>query len=117
MLFLGKLIDKLIKIMNKNTKNILKEKITRFNLQRGEIFLKILKSINQNNNISNITKIYSIHTIKNFMKHKLYSSRKHKTCLYTGQRSGVLKGFNFSRYQIKKFILTNKLTNLKKYNR
>jgi len=102
--------------MNKNIKNIMKEKITSINLFKKNIIIKIIKSISQNNNINNSIKIYT-----NFLKSKdlrknTMVSKKHKICLYTGKRSGVLKGFNFSRYKVKNLILENKFTNLKKHN-
>ena len=45
--------------MNKNIKNILKEKLVFINLNKLEVFKSILKSINQNNNTNNKIKIYS----------------------------------------------------------
>lgn len=80
------------------------------------MLLKILKSVRQNNNINNNIKIYVGYILaKKALKNNLLS-RKHKICLLTAKRSGILKGFNFSRYTLKKFILTNKLTNLKQNN-
>jgi len=102
--------------MKYSIRNILKERIIRKNLTKRDIFIKILKSINQNNNISNFIKIYANYTLNGKAHKNGILSRKHKVCLYTGKRNGVLKGFNFSRYTLKKFILTNKLTNLKQHN-
>jgi ribosomal protein S14 len=100
--------------MNKNIKNILREKIIRINLRKVEIKNKLLKSLIQNNNITNIIKIYANYTIN---KNKNTSvSRKNKICFYTGKRGSVLYKFNFSRYTIKKLILQNRLTNFKKNN-
>jgi hypothetical protein len=102
--------------MNKNIKNILREKITSINLFKKSIIIKIVKSVSQNNNINNNIKIYSnFLKSKNLQKNNIVS-RKHKICLYTGKRSGILKGFSFSRYKVKNLILENKFTNLKKNN-
>lgn len=102
--------------MNKNIKNIIREKIIRIKLSKKNIFKKILKSISQNNNIKNKLKIYTNYIFdKNLKKHTM-QTKKHKICLYTGKRSGLIDGFSFSRYRIKKLILENKLTNIKKYN-
>lgn len=94
----------------------MREKILRINLYRKNIFYKILKSVSQNNNITNNIKIYT-----NFIKVKHITknttqTKKHKICIYTGKRSGVLKGFSFSRYKVKDLILSNKYTNIKKHN-
>ncbi len=102
--------------MNKNTRNILREKITRINLSKKEIFKKIIKSINQNNNIQNNIKLYTNYILDKTNKKNFFLSRKHKICIYTGKRGGLLKGFNLSRYVIKTFILRNRLTNIKKNN-
>ena len=116
MLYLEKLIGKYIITMNKNIKNIVKEKIKKTKLIKTEILIKINKSILQNNNVKNNIKLYStLQLIKKNKKHE-YLSRQHKICLITGKRGGSLKLFNFSRYIIKKLILENKLTNLKKHN-
>ncbi len=102
--------------MNKNIRNIIREKIIRINLSKKEIFKKILKSINQNNNIKNSIKIYTNFIINKENKKNFFLSKKHKICIYTGKRGGLLKGFSFSRYTIKKLILKNQLTNIKKNN-
>jgi len=102
--------------MNKNIKNILEEKTLRMNLYKREIFQKILKSISQNNNINNNIKIYTNFLQKKSKKLNTISSRRHRICLVTGKYSGVLKGFSFSRYTLKRLILDNKLTNVKKHN-
>lgn len=102
--------------MDKNVKNIMREKIIRINLKRKEFFSKISKSVSQNNNISNNIKIYTNFIVTKKIKKNFFYSKKHKICLYTGKRSGVLKGFNFSRYIIKNLILHNKHTNIKKNN-
>ena len=99
--------------MNKNIKNIIKEKIKKTNLVKTEIFLKIKKSILQNNNINTQIKLY---TKLQIIKNKIYLSRQHKVCIFTGKRGGLLNGFSFSRYKIKSLILENKLTNIKKNN-
>ena len=102
--------------MNKNIKNIMREKIIRINLHKKDIFRKILKNISQNNNITNNIKIYASYSRhKTFIKNSTPAS-KHKICIYTGKRSGILNGFSFSRYKIKNLILANKYTNLKKHN-
>ncbi len=102
--------------MNKNTRNIIREKIIRINLYKKEIFKKITKSINQNNNIKNNIKIYTNFILNKNLKKSFFLSRKHKICIYTGKRGGLLKSFNLSRYVIKTFILRNRLTNIKKNN-
>lgn len=102
--------------MNKNIKNILREKILRINLSKREIFIKVLKSINQNNNINNKIKIYTNYIYDKGLEKNSMQTKRHKICFFTGKRSGVLHGFSFSRYRIKKMIIENKLTNLKKHN-
>jgi ribosomal protein S14 len=81
-----------------------------------DILLKVLKSVSQNNNVKNSIKIYSNYIIKKRTYKGCLISRKHRVCLYTGKRSSILKGFNFSRYVVKKLILENKLTNFKQHN-
>lgn len=102
--------------MNKNIRNILREKIIRINLSKKEISKKIMKSISQNNNINNNIKIYLNYTLTKKTGGFYYLSRKHKICLFTGKRSSILKGFSFSRYIIKALILKNRSTNIKKNN-
>jgi len=102
--------------MNKNIKNILREKIININIYKKNIKYKITKSINQNNNIHNSIKIYTNYLFTKTKQKNTTLSKKHKICLFTGKRSGVLKGFYFSRYKIKNLILENKFTNLKKNN-
>jgi len=58
--------------MNKNIKNILKEKIISINLFKKHITIKIIKSISQNNNISNSSKIYT-----NFIKCKSLKKKRY----------------------------------------
>jgi len=100
--------------MKKNVINILREKIKKINLEKNEVFYKILKSINQNNNINNKIKIYSQFKINRYLG--CFLSRQVKICLKTGNRTSILKGFNFSRYKVKQLILNNNLTNIKKNN-
>jgi ribosomal protein S14 len=102
--------------MNKNIKNILKEKITRINISQKEIIKNTLRSISQNNNIGNFIKIYVRFLLNKNDRKSFFLTRKHKICLLTGKRSGILKGFSFSRYMIKSLILQNKCTNIKKSN-
>jgi ribosomal protein S14 len=102
--------------MNKNIKNIMREKIIRIKLSNKNIFKKIIKSISQNNNIKNKVKIYTNYIFdKNLKKHTM-QTKKHKICFYTGKRSGIINNYSFSRYKIKSLILGNKLTNIKKNN-
>jgi hypothetical protein len=102
--------------MNKNIKNIMREKITRIKLSKKNILKKILRSISQNNNINNNIKIYTNYIFdKNLKKHTM-QTKKHKICFYTGKRGGLVSGFSFSRYKVKNLILENKLTNIKKNN-
>lgn len=102
--------------MNKNIKNIMREKIIRIKLSNKNIFKKILKSISQNNNIKNKIKIYTNYIFDKNLKKNTMQTKKHKICFYTGKRSGIVNNFNFSRYKIKSLILENKLTNVKKNN-
>lgn len=102
--------------MNRNIKNIMKEKITSINLFKKSIIIKIVKSVSQNNNINNSIKIYTNFLKSKNLKRNTIISKKHKVCLYTGKRSGILKSFSFSRYKVKNLILENKFTNLKKHN-
>lgn len=102
--------------MNKNIKNIMREKLIRIRLTKGNIFKKILRSISQNNNIKNKIKIYTNYIFDKNLKKNTMQTKKHKICFYTGKRGGVINGFNFSRYKIKNLILENKLTNIKKHN-
>lgn len=102
--------------MNKNIKNILREKIINLNLLKKSLKHKIIKSINQNNNIYNNIKVYTNYILTKVKLKNTTLSRKHKICFYTGKRSGIIRGFNFSRYKIKNLILENKFTNMKKNN-
>ena len=74
------------------------------------------KCNSQNNNITNNVKIYVNYIMAKTTTKNSIISKKHKVCLLTGKRSGVLKGFSFSRYKIKNLILNNKYTNIKKHN-
>jgi len=85
-------------------------------LFKKNIFNRILKSVSQNNNITNKLKIYANYNIDKGTKKNTMQTRKHKICLLTGKRSGVLHGFSFSRYKIKNLIINNRYTNLKKHN-
>ena len=102
--------------MNKNIKNILREKLIRINIQHLELTNLILKSIKQNNNIKNFLKIYSNFKYINTLSSNNSISKKHKICILTGKKSGLFKNFSFSRYIIKSLILRGKFTNLKKKN-
>jgi ribosomal protein S14 len=102
--------------MDRNIKNILKEKITLINISKRELYIKIIKSISQNNNIVNATKMYAKYQLIKSTKRCFFVSRRHKICIFTGKRGGVLKGFSFSRYFLKRLILENRLTNLKRHN-
>jgi ribosomal protein S14 len=102
--------------MNSNIKNILKEKVKREKASKKNILWNVLKSISQNNNIKNNIKIYTNFILDKKKEKSFQISRKHRICLLTGKRSSVLKGFSFSRYTVKKLILSNKLTNFKKNN-
>lgn len=99
--------------MNKNIKNIIREKILLKKLINCEVYIKILKSIKQNNNIKcnvknyiNITKVMSYN----------YSCKKKKICFLSGKRGGFLGLNGFSRYTTKGLILADKFNNLKKKN-
>jgi ribosomal protein S14 len=102
--------------MNKNISRIIKEKLIRINLTNKEFLWKLSKSINQNNNISNKIKLYNNFIYVKRINSKNFISRKHKICIFTGKYNSVLKKFNVSRDQAKKFILSNKFTNIKKNN-
>ncbi len=102
--------------MNKNIRNIIREKITRINLSKKEILKKILKSVNQNNNVTNSIKIYTNYILNKTTKKNFFLAKKHKICISTGKRSGLPNGFNVSRYVVKDLILKNRLTNIKKNN-
>jgi len=99
--------------MNKNIKNIIKEKIVNYNIEKREILWNVKKSIRQNNNINNNIKMYVKYDIDAVKKKNNKESKRHKICLLTGKRSGILKNFSFSRYMLKNFILNNKLVNYK----
>lgn len=94
----------------------MKEKLIIINLKKKEFFRKILKSIGQNNNITNITRVYTNFIYMKKNKKSCFISKKHKICLYTGRRGGLFKNTSFSRIKFKNLILNNKFTNIKKYN-
>jgi len=102
--------------MNKNIKNILREKIIRTGLKKNELFLKILKSIQQNNNINNSYKNYISFALKKLNQKNNNICKKNNVCFYTGKRGGVLNMFGLSRYTIKSMVLQNKMHNVKKNN-
>ena len=86
------------------------------NLFKKNVVVKIIKSVSQNNNINNNIKIYTNYIKSKKLQKNNIMSKKHKICLYTGKRSGILKNFSFSRYKVKNLILSNRFTNLKKNN-
>lgn len=94
----------------------MKEKLIILNLKKGEFFQKILKSVSQNNNIPNITKVYTNFIYMKKNRKNRFISRKHKICLYTGRRGGLFKNSSFSRIKFKNLVLNNKFTNIKKNN-
>lgn len=102
--------------MNKNIKNIIKEKIIFKKIQKREIYIKILKSISQNNNIKCKLKNYTFFFLNKKLTNVTYRSKKKKICFLTGKRGGFLGQVGFSRHTIKKLILNNRFTNLKKNN-
>ena len=102
--------------MNKNIKNIIREKIIRVHLKKNEFFLKILKSIQQNNNINNNYKNYVNLIYGKLSKKNNHISKKNNICFYTGKRGGVLNSFGLSRSTFKCMILQNKMYNIKKNN-
>lgn len=102
--------------MNKNINNLLREKTIRLKIAKRELIKCINKSITQNNNIQNNIKIYS-----NFLTNKNAGKNeniclKNKICFFSGKRKTIVKGFNLSRYFVKKLILQNRHTNIKKNN-
>lgn len=102
--------------MNRNIKNITEEKIILTGLKKREFFWKILKSVEQNNNIEGLRRGCASLSLKKMSLFRENASKKNKICLYTGHRGGILKGFDFSRYQLKALITKNKLDNFKKNN-
>ena len=86
------------------------------NLNKNNLLWQIKKSITQNNNIENKIKIYNNYLFSKTTRKGTFLTKKHKICLLTGKRAGIFHNFNFSRYTIKKLILANKYTNLKKHN-
>lgn len=102
--------------MNKNIKNIIKEKIITTNINKKDLVWNIKKSIQQNNNITTIIKTYLNYSLSKTEGKNKKKTQKHKICLMTGKRSGILKGFCYSRYVIKKLLLSNKLANIKTKN-
>jgi len=102
--------------MNKNINNILKEKIKILDLKKKEIYFKLTKSILQNNNIPFYIKNYSKLNINKLNNSNINSTKRNKICLYSGKRKSIVVGFNFSRYQVKNLITSNKLNNFKKNN-
>ena len=99
--------------MNKNIKNILREKVILKKLKGFEFFIKILKSIKQNNNINCNIKNY---TNRSAPFTKIHVCKKKKICFLSGKHGGFLGLDGFSRYVIKGLILQNKFNNLKKKN-
>ena len=76
--------------MNKNIKNILKEKITTINILKKSIITKILKSINQNNNVNNSIKLYTNYTLTKTKGKNTNISKKHipnQTCKLSQQQT------------------------------
>jgi len=102
--------------MNKNIKNILREKLLRISIKKQELFLNIIKSIRQNNSINNNLKNYTNLHLKKIIQRGPFSCKKNKICFYTGKRGGVLHGLNLSRHTTKMLIIQNQLTNIKKHN-
>ena len=102
--------------MNKNIQNILTEKITIHKISKNAIYSNILKSIKQNNNISNSMVLYCTVQNQKIFKKKPNMSTIHKVCFYTGKMGGVYKNVNLSRHTVKKLIINGVYTNIKKSN-
>ena len=102
--------------MNKNIRNILREKLLRVSIKKQELFLNIIKSIRQNNTINNNIKNYTNLYLKKLVQNKAFFCKHNKVCFYTGKRGGVLKNLNLSRHTTKLLIIQNRLTNIKKHN-
>lgn len=102
--------------MKKTVKNILNEKLILLNIKNNEFYKNILKGLTQNNNIKVSIKIYAYYILYKKKKKNLFSSKKHKICLYTGRRAGLFKNFSFSRIKLKDLIKNNKYPNIKKHN-
>lgn len=98
--------------MNKNIKNILKEKIKVFQIKKTYNKLNIIKSITQNNNVIVTSRLYCNYTLKKKGLSGSWLSRMHKVCLLSGKRGGVSHKLMLSRYVIKNLILLNKCTNI-----
>ena len=80
------------------------------------MYKNIQRSLRQNNNITCTIKAYSsIQIGKNTLKNSNICKR-HKVCIHTGRRGGLLKGFDYSRIALKRLINYNKATNIKKNN-
>jgi len=99
--------------MKKLKLNILIDKTLRLKLIKTEFFKKILKSNLQNNNLPLYKKNYINFILTSRNKSKLRASRRLNTCLITGSRHSITHKTNFSRQQNKRFIILNKLDNLR----
>lgn len=103
--------------MNKNIKNIINNKILLLRILKKNININILKSIKQNNNINSNINTYSTMLLQHInVKKKIFKSKQHKVCMFTGKHGGVIKQFDLSRYKVKDLLIANKLTNVKKKN-
>jgi hypothetical protein len=75
--------------MNKNIKNIIKEKVVRIKLSKKSIYNKILRSISQNNNIKNKIKIYTNFIFDKNLK-KIQCKQKNIRYVFTPVKEVVL---------------------------
>ncbi len=99
--------------MKKIKLNILLDKLLRTKLVEREYLYKLQKSILQNNNINFLKKNYILFNLNRLRGGKLKTTRNINTCLVTGSRHSIINNSNFCRQQNKRFIINNKLDNIK----
>ncbi len=100
--------------MKKKKLNILLDNRKFYRQPTYEIFLKIVRSILQNNNINFLKKFFFCKFLIKLNGHIFYkNSKKIHTCIITGRRRGLIKLFSFSRHQINYFAYENKLDNVR----
>lgn len=97
--------------MNRELKNITKDRIKRKFFLKQEIKLVILKSIFQNRYIPSVKRFY-IQTFVADVEKKYFISKQNKKCLLSGQSKSVYNKFGVGRHMIKNLNTMGLIQNL-----
>jgi len=98
--------------MKQHIRDIVKYKYSKKKEVNKELKKKILKSIIQNNSISQIYKIFAQFKLELLNKNNKFNKNK-KICLLLGRKAAINKKLNLSRHQIKQLNILGKIQNFK----